>query len=74
MHMMFPERDLESYQYYGRHRSCCNRSTGQHRRYIQIARSLGEEFCWVIPFCFVLTGYDTISQFARRGKQTAWQV
>ena len=51
--------------------------TGQHRRYFPIhryAECLKEEVCRALPFWFSVTGCDTVSMFAGRGKKTAWQV
>ena len=48
---------------------------GQHRRWLAIhehARLLGEETCMALPFWHALTGCDTVSHFAGRGKKTAW--
>jgi hypothetical protein len=51
--------------------------TGQHRRWLPIhkyAALLGEETCSAIPFWFSVTGCDTVSMFAGRGKKTCWNV
>jgi len=50
---------------------------GQYRRWLPIhtyARCLKEEICRALPFWFALTGCDTVSMFAGRGKKTAWSV
>ena len=33
-----------------------------------------EEVCRALPFWFAVTGCDTVSKFAGRGKKTAWAV
>ena len=49
--------------------------TGQHRRWLPIhdyATLLGEEICRALPFWYAITGCDTVSMFAGRGKKTCW--
>ena len=36
------------------------------------AHALGEPICHALPFWHAFTGCDTVSQFAGRGKKTAW--
>ena len=46
---------------------------GQHRRWLPIhiyAAILKEEICRALPFWFTVTGCDTVSMFAGRGKKT----
>ena len=50
---------------------------GKNRKFQPIhqhAKDLGEELCRGLPFWYCLTGCDTVSMFAGRGKKTAWQV
>ena len=50
---------------------------GKHRKYLPIheyANALKEEICRALPFWFTLTGCDSVSMFAGRGKTTAWKV
>ena len=50
---------------------------GQHKRWLPIhiyANRLGEEICRALPFWFAVTGCDTVSMFAGRGKKTTWKV
>ena len=50
---------------------------GIHRRYIpihQYARNLKEETCRALPFWYAVSGCDTVSAFAGKGKKTAWQT
>lgn len=51
--------------------------TGQSFRYVaahEIAAGLGREKARALPMFHALTGCDTVSSFARRGKKTAWAV
>ncbi|KAL8576333.1 hypothetical protein ACOMHN_006256 [Nucella lapillus] len=51
--------------------------TGQSLRYLaahEIAAGLGPEKARAVPMFHALTGCDTVSSFARRGKKTAWAV
>ena len=51
--------------------------TGKSLRFISahdIATALGPEKCNALPMCHALTGCDTVSAFAGRGKRTAWAV
>ena len=51
--------------------------TGKSLRFISahdIAAALGPEKCKVLPMFHALTGCDTVSAFAGRGKRTAWAV
>ncbi|KAL8586163.1 hypothetical protein ACOMHN_057725 [Nucella lapillus] len=51
--------------------------TGQSFRYLaahEIAAGLGREKACALPMFHALTGCDTVSSFARRGKKTAWAV
>ena len=50
---------------------------GQYRRWLPIhtyANLLKEEICRALPFWFAVTGCDTVSMFAGRGKKTCWSV
>ena len=50
---------------------------GKHRRWLPIHRYaalLGEEICRALPLWYALTGCDTVSSFAGRGKKTAWDT
>ena len=50
---------------------------GKHRRWLPIhhyAAELGEKTCQALPYWYALTGYDTVSSFARRGKKTEWET
>ena len=50
---------------------------GKNRHWIPIHRcafNLGEERCRALPFWFCFIGCDSVSQFAGRGKKTAWDV
>ncbi len=49
----------------------------QHRRWLPIriyARILTDEICKALPFWFSITGCDTVSMSAGRGKKTAWKI
>lgn len=51
--------------------------TGKHLRYIaahDIARELGPDRCVALPMFHAMTGCDSVSFFAGRGKKTAWEV
>ena len=51
--------------------------TGKNRRWLPIhiyAAHLGEQTCRAIPFWYSMTGCDTVSMFAGRGKKTCWNV
>ncbi|KAL8561151.1 hypothetical protein ACOMHN_054522 [Nucella lapillus] len=51
--------------------------TGQSFRYLaahEIAAGLGREKARALPIFHALTGCDTVSSFAKRGKKTAWAV
>ena len=51
--------------------------TGKNRRWLPIheyASKLGERTCQAIPFWYSVTGCDTVSMFAGRGKKTCWNV
>ena len=50
---------------------------GKNRKWIPIhlySKALGEEICMALPFWYAFTGCDTVSQFAGRGKKTAWKA
>jgi len=51
--------------------------TGERFRYLaahEIAAGLGREKAHALPMFHALTGCDTVSSFATRGKKTAWAV
>ena len=50
---------------------------GKNRRWLPIhlyAATLKEDICKALSFWFALTGCDSVSMFAGRGKKTAWSV
>lgn len=50
---------------------------GKHFRYIaahQLANALGPDKSVALPFFHALSGCDTVSAFAGRGKKTAWET
>ena len=51
--------------------------SGKHRLWLRIhtyVSVLGEEMCQALQFWYGLTGRDSVSAFAGRGKKTAWET
>ena len=68
---------LYAYQYLNLDELWIDIGRGKNQRYYPIheyAKLLGKEKCDALPFWYALTGYDTVSQFAGRGKKTAWST
>ena len=40
----------------------------------QLAATMNSRQCATLPICHALTGCDTVSSFAGRGKKTAWEI